>query len=85
MGPDYVDLRVFDPTHLTIGFARRLATSKRRTCWSASTGVRMLRDAARPIQLVIAGKRLVAEPAARLGTSGSTRAARGGLAARRRK
>jgi starch phosphorylase len=59
-GPDYVEgaARVFDPKHLTIGFARRVATYKRLHLLLArlDAGVRLLRDAARPIQLVVAGK-----------------------------
>jgi starch phosphorylase len=58
--PDYVDAaaRVFHERHLTIGFARRVATYKRlhllvrRLDW----GLRLLGDAARPIQILIAGK-----------------------------
>ena len=58
--PDYVEAaeRVFDPTHLTIGFARRVATYKRLYLLTRrfDAAQRLLADPARPIQLVIAGK-----------------------------
>ena len=58
--PDYVEaaLRVFDPEALTIGFARRVATYKRLHLLTqhADRGLRLLANAERPIQLVIAGK-----------------------------
>jgi len=57
---DYVEgaERVFDPDHLTIGFARRVATYKRLYLLTRhlERGLRLLADTSRPIQLVIAGK-----------------------------
>ena len=58
--PDYVEaaLRMFDPNALTIGFARRVATYKRLHLLTrhADRALRLLANAERPIQLVIAGK-----------------------------
>jgi glycogen phosphorylase len=58
--PDYVEAaaRVFDPNVLTIGFARRVATYKRLSLLvrQPERGLRLLADAVRPIQLLIAGK-----------------------------
>jgi starch phosphorylase len=58
--PDYVEAaaRVFDPDHLTIGFARRVATYKRLHLLTRrlDRALRLLADEARPIQLVVAGK-----------------------------
>ncbi|MEW6268713.1 MAG: alpha-glucan family phosphorylase [Thermodesulfobacteriota bacterium] len=58
--PDYVEqaAQVFDPDALTIGFARRVATYKRLhlLMHRLERGIRLLDDAARPIQVVIAGK-----------------------------
>ncbi len=58
--PDYVDaaMRLFDPDALTIGFARRVATYKRLHLLTLQleTGLRLLADGQRAIQLVIAGK-----------------------------
>jgi starch phosphorylase len=50
--------RVFDPEALTLGFARRFATYKRPNLLlhDAERLVRLLTDAKRPIQLVLAGK-----------------------------
>lgn len=59
-GPEYVEAaaRVFDPSVLTIGFARRVATYKRLYLLTrfAERGVQLLADGPRPIQLVVAGK-----------------------------
>jgi len=58
--PDYVEsaLRVFDPTALTIGFARRVATYKRLHLLTRQLdrALQLLADTERPIQVVIAGK-----------------------------
>jgi starch phosphorylase len=58
--PEYVDAaaRVFDPDHLTIGFARRVATYKRLHLLTRrlDTGLRLLADERCPMQMVIAGK-----------------------------
>ena len=58
--PAYVEAaaRVFDPDHLTIGFARRVATYKRLHLLTRrlEIGLRLLADDRRPIQLIIAGK-----------------------------
>ncbi len=58
--PDYVEAaaRAFDPGVLTIGFARRVATYKRLHLLTLrlDRGLRLLADAAHPIQVVIAGK-----------------------------
>jgi starch phosphorylase len=58
--PQYVDAaaRVFEPGHLTIGFARRVATYKRLHLLTRrlDEGLRLLGSATRPVQLVIAGK-----------------------------
>ncbi len=50
--------RVLDPRALTIGFARRFAPYKRATLMfrDAERLARMLNDAERPVQIVIAGK-----------------------------
>jgi len=57
---DYVEAaaRVYDPAVLTIGFARRVATYKRLHLLTVhlERGLRLLSDAKRPIQLLIAGK-----------------------------
>ena len=57
---EYVEAaaRVFDPSYLTIGFARRVATYKRLHLLlrQIERGTRLLGDPARPVQLVIAGK-----------------------------
>jgi starch phosphorylase len=57
---------VFDPEALTLGFARRFATYKRPNLLlhDAERLVRLLSDAKRPVQLVLAGK---AHPADRPG------------------
>ena len=59
---------LFDPNVLTVGFARRFATYKRPNLLlhDAARLVRLLSDAERPIQLVLAGK---AHPADRPGRS----------------
>ncbi|HME71561.1 MAG TPA: alpha-glucan family phosphorylase [Myxococcota bacterium] len=58
--PEYVEAaqRVFDPTALTIGFARRVATYKRLQLLTRQLdpALRLLADTEQPIQLVIAGK-----------------------------
>jgi starch phosphorylase len=58
--PEYVEAaaRVFDADYLTIGFARRVATYKRLYLFTRRLdhGLRLLADASRPIQMVIAGK-----------------------------
>ncbi len=58
--PEYVASAddVFHPDHLTIGFARRVATYKRLHLLTRrlAHGLRLLGDAHRPIQLLIAGK-----------------------------
>jgi starch phosphorylase len=50
--------KVFDPNTLTLGFARRFATYKRPNLLLHDRDrlLRILRDAQRPVQLVIAGK-----------------------------
>jgi len=57
---DYVDAaaRVFDPDVLTIGFARRVATYKRLYLLThdLERALTLLADAARPVQVLIAGK-----------------------------
>ena len=59
-GPEYVEAaaQAFDPSVLTIGFARRVATYKRLYLLTrfAERGLRLLADGPRPIQLVVAGK-----------------------------
>jgi starch phosphorylase len=59
-GSDYVEAaaRVFDPSVLTIGFARRVATYKRLYLLNRFTerGLRLLADGPHPIQLVVSGK-----------------------------
>jgi starch phosphorylase len=59
-GPNYVEAaaRVFDPSVLTIGFARRVATYKRLYLLNrfSERGLRLLADQPHPIQLVVAGK-----------------------------
>ncbi|HOE66754.1 MAG TPA: alpha-glucan family phosphorylase [Candidatus Hydrogenedentes bacterium] len=49
---------VLDPEALTIGFARRFATYKRATLFMSDPErlVRLLTDAKRPVQMIIAGK-----------------------------
>jgi starch phosphorylase len=58
--PQYVEAaaRVFEPSVLTIGFARRVATYKRLYLLNrfAERGLRLLADGPYPIQLVVAGK-----------------------------
>jgi starch phosphorylase len=58
--PDYVEAaeRVFNPTALTIGFARRVATYKRLHLLTRrlDRALELLADRERPIQVVIAGK-----------------------------
>lgn len=58
--PDYVDAatRTFDPSVLTIGFARRVATYKRLGLLlrQPAEALGLLADQRRPIQLIIAGK-----------------------------
>ncbi len=58
--PDYVEqaARFFDPDVLTIGFARRVAAYKRLYLLSRfpARGLALLENAARPIQIVVAGK-----------------------------
>ena len=58
--PEYVEQAadVFDPQVLTIGFARRVATYKRLHLLARfpERNLRLLTDAATPIQIVIAGK-----------------------------
>jgi len=58
--PEYVEAaaRVFDPSVLTVGFARRVATYKRLYLLTrfADRGLRLLADGPQPIQLVVAGK-----------------------------
>jgi glycogen phosphorylase len=58
--PEYVEAaaRVFDPTTLTIGFARRVAAYKRLYLLVRfpERGAHLLDDNATPIQLVVAGK-----------------------------
>jgi starch phosphorylase len=51
-------LRVFDPTALTLGFARRVATYKRLHLLTRQLdrALRLLANFERPVQLVIAGK-----------------------------
>jgi starch phosphorylase len=57
---EYVEAaaRVFDPAHLTIGFARRVATYKRLHLLLSDVdrGARLLANPERPVQLIIAGK-----------------------------
>ncbi|MEP7208630.1 MAG: alpha-glucan family phosphorylase, partial [Casimicrobiaceae bacterium] len=50
--------RVFDPEHLTIGFARRFATYKRPNLLlhDPERLLRLLSDPQRPVQLIMAGK-----------------------------
>ncbi|HTF34207.1 MAG TPA: alpha-glucan family phosphorylase [Myxococcota bacterium] len=58
--PSYVEaaLHVFDPTVLTVGFARRVATYKRLHLLTRQLdrALRLLADMERPIQVLIAGK-----------------------------
>jgi glycogen phosphorylase len=58
--PDYVEAaqRVFDPTALTIGFARRVATYKRLHLLTRQLdrALHLLADLERPVQVLIAGK-----------------------------
>jgi len=58
--PSYVDAAscIFDADHLTIGFARRVATYKRfhLLLHRLDAALRLLADTERPIQVVIAGK-----------------------------
>jgi starch phosphorylase len=58
--PDYVEqaARVFDADHLTIGFARRVATYKRLHLLTRfpERGIKLLENAARPVQIILAGK-----------------------------
>lgn len=58
--PEYVDAasRISDPDALTIGFARRVATYKRLHLLTRhlDRGLRLIADAQRPVQIVIAGK-----------------------------
>ena len=58
--PDYVEAaaRAFDPTTLTIGFARRMATYKRFYLLSRfpDRGLRLLGDGPTQIQIIVAGK-----------------------------
>ena len=58
--PEAVDRakHLFDPTHLTLGFARRFATYKRPDLLLHDPArlLRLLANAKRPVQLIIAGK-----------------------------
>ena len=68
--PEAVDgaKQLFDPNALTLGFARRFATYKRPNLLLHDPArlLRLLADAERPVQLIIAGKAHPADPQARL-------------------